>query len=672
MAARSRAALALAALALAAVALLARRCADPEVAFIRPDARAPWRSAPLPVSASLQQWGVREVPIARFTASLDADTARAAHALEVRALRSFRVQWRGEWLSREWSDPQRWREWRRFEFVRSAGAAAPDELVIEVRNAQGPALVQVRIAAEDGAGGAGASMPSAGPEFDVALDGAPLGPSAHADDTRPHAESLATETPLAALRALSLPIALLFAAGTLLPGFLRQVPALRSALASAGFPAALCAAAWLLLFAPRFAEIPLEIGFDARHHAAYVEYLLAEHRIPLATDGWSTFHPPLFYAMTALVVGLTRTVVAEAPVWSWRAIPFLSGLAHALAVFALARTLARSERMQRGEAVVALLFAALLPVHLYSSGYLSNEPLHAAFAGLASLLAVRALLAERTSERCAAGIGAVLGLAALAKLSALALVPITMAALALKLVAVERRSGREALIPLGALAATAIAICGWFYLRNWIELGNPIVTNWSFREPGLVWWQQPGFHTPDWYLSFGESLRHPYFSGFRSFWDGLYSSAFGDGFIAGRADPSDRHPFFRYDYMSACYVLALPVPLLVAAGIASALRDIVDTARAPRERVAELFLLAILGSVAYGYAALSLDAPFYSQVKASYGLLALAPVSIAFARGHALFAEKLRARLGGAADAALAGWLVAYAGSCALAIAGPL
>jgi hypothetical protein len=672
MAARSRAVLALALLALAAAALLGRRCADPEVAFVRPDAQHPWWAAPLPVSASLQQWRVREAPVARFRAQIDARAVRAPLALEVRALRSFRVQWRGAWLREAWSDPARWREWQRFELARpahSAADAAPAELAIEVRNAQGPALVQARLVAGAAADG-GADQRAL--EFAVSIDGSELGPALRADDTRRHAQSLATETPLAALRGLRNPLAVFAAIGALVPLLLRRLPALRAALAGRALPIALCAGVWLLAFAPRFLAIPLDVGFDARHHAAYVEYLLAEHRLPLATDGWSTFHPPLFHALTAVLVALGRVAAGEAPLSCWRLIPFAAGLAHALAVFALARTLGRSESAPRGEPAIALLFAALLPVQLYSSAYLSNEPLHAALAGVGILLAVRALVAERASARRAAGIGAVLGFAALTKITALALVALTGAALAVKLLAVERRAARAALIPIAAFAGTALAVCGWFYLRNWILLGQPVIANWSFREPGLVWWQQPGFHTPAWYLSFGEALRHPYFSAFHSFWDGIYSSTFGDGFVAGRADPSDRHPFFRYDYMSACYVLALPVPLFLAAGIASAVREAVDPVRARSKRCSELFQIAILGCVAYGYAALSLDAPFYSQVKASYGLLALAPASIAFARGYAGVGAWLRARVSGVADAALAGWLAAYAGACALAIGGPL
>lgn len=668
MATSPRVAAAFAALLVAALALLAQRCSSPEVAFLWPAAAAPWWAAPLPVAAELQQWGRLDLPVTRFRARIGAEgetaSAGATPVLELRALRSLRVQWNGRWLRDEWSDASRWREWQRVEFaepLREAGG----ELAIEVRNAQGPALLQARFRRRAGA-------EAEALRFEVEHEGRALGFAIHADDTRRHPLSFATETPSQALRERLDAIAGLFALGVAGTALWRRWPALRAALAGPGWPTLLACALWIGVFLPRFLAIPLDVGFDARHHAAYVEFLLAQRELPLATDGWSTFHPPLFHAATALCVAFGRALAGEAPALCWRLLPFLSGLAAALVAFAVARALAREGHSKAAAPAVALLFAALLPVQVYSAAYLSNEPLHACLAGLGLWLGVRELLCERASARAVAAAGAVLGLAALAKFSALALIPLVGAALAAKLAWIEQRTPREQLRCACAFAAAACGIGAWFYIRNWILLGQPVVANWAFREPGLVWWQQPGFHTPAWYLSFGEALRHPYFSAFVSFWDGLYSSTFGDAFVAGRADPSARHPFFRYDYMSAGYWLALPVLPLLALGAAGAAREVLRRGGAARRRAALALLLAVTGSVALGFATLSLEAPFYSQVKASYGLLALSPLAYFFARGHSAVAEWLRPHIGAAADALLAGWLAAFAGVSVLAIGGPL
>src|SRR5262249_25521419 len=81
-------------------------------------------------------------------------------------------------------------------------------------------------------------------------------------------------------------------------------------------------------------------------------------------------------------------------------------------------------------------------------------------------------------------------------------------------------------------AVPPAAPAGWFYARNLRLYGTPLVGNWNL--PGMRWWSQPGFHTASYYLGFGESLRLPVLAGFHSLADSLYSSFWGDGWIAGR------------------------------------------------------------------------------------------------------------------------------------------
>ena len=42
-------------------------------------------------------------------------------------------------------------------------------------------------------------------------------------------------------------------------------------------------------------------GYDAPGHAAYVYGILEEGRLPDPYQGWSTFHPPLYYLLGAAV-----------------------------------------------------------------------------------------------------------------------------------------------------------------------------------------------------------------------------------------------------------------------------------------------------------------------------------------------------------------------------------
>ena len=46
---------------------------------------------------------------------------------------------------------------------------------------------------------------------------------------------------------------------------------------------------------------PLCCGYDAPGHAGYVYTVAVEHRLPDPLEGWSTFHPPLYYLADAVV-----------------------------------------------------------------------------------------------------------------------------------------------------------------------------------------------------------------------------------------------------------------------------------------------------------------------------------------------------------------------------------
>ena len=42
---------------------------------------------------------------------------------------------------------------------------------------------------------------------------------------------------------------------------------------------------------------------------------------------------------------------------------------------------------------------------------------------------------------------------------------------------------------------TMLALAGWFYARNQLHFGTPLMGNWALPGADQTWWQQPGFHT---------------------------------------------------------------------------------------------------------------------------------------------------------------------------------
>ena len=119
----------------------------------------------------------------------------------------------------------------------------------------------------------------------------------------------------------------------------------------------------------------------------------------------------------------------------------------------------------------------------------------------ASAAALRAGAAARRAcgSRDAALVGVAVGLALLAKVTALLLAAVAGFFLLARVVqsrgrAAARASPRSA----RAYVAPIAALGGWFYARNVQLYGTPIVGNWNL--PGMRWWSQPGFHTPAYYL----------------------------------------------------------------------------------------------------------------------------------------------------------------------------
>ena len=101
----------------------------------------------------------------------------------------------------------------------------------------------------------------------------------------------------------------------------------------AGFLPAVIAAVWLGPLLWNAAGIPTDVGFDARHHVAYVDFLTERAELPLATDGWSMFHPPLYYGATAAAVAMS----GGAP-GAWKFVGIVAGLTSALLAAWLAGT----------------------------------------------------------------------------------------------------------------------------------------------------------------------------------------------------------------------------------------------------------------------------------------------------------------------------------------------
>ncbi len=213
--------------------------------------------------------------------------------------------------------------------------------------------------------------------------------------------------------------------------------------------------------------------------------------------------------------------------WPWRGsilalhiTRFFSILLGAVTLWGVYQTLALL--VAAPAALFGTAFIAFIPQFVFISAAASNDNAINALAtlvlwrlvALVSIPAVPRRGRRQTSSEAAHRmapfflLGVLLGLALLAKLSALALVALT--GLAVLLAAWRSRSWRLLIAGGLAVAAPALLIAGWWYLRNWQLYGDPLAWN-VWQENILLRVARAGWAT---ILGEMESLE-------RSFW-GLF------------------------------------------------------------------------------------------------------------------------------------------------------
>ena len=289
--------------------------------------------------------------------------------------------------------------------------------------------------------------------------------------------------------------------------------------------------------------------------------------------------------------------------------------------------------------------ATLLPAHLYHAHYVTNETAFSLLVSAAFFCALRILCADddpsgaRTpSFRASVLLGVFAGGAMLAKLSALIFLPVLFAALLAHLLSQRESTLIAWLKVLVVPIAVCLLVCGWYWWPVWNE-GGPYANSsrWGY---GTGWWQQDGYRTLGYYFRFGQTLAHPLYAGFHSFWDGLYSTLWGDA-LCGGAVSVDARPPWNYELLKGGYWIALVPTLAVALGFGFAFAQVL-------RRGSAKWLLPVGTTLLFGVAAVyfSLIAPGTSQVRSSFGLMLLVPFCAFFALGlERLFSARRAFRL---------------------------
>ena len=365
---------------------------------------------------------------------------------------------------------------------------------------------------------------------------------------------------------------------------------------------------------------PINLGFDAPENWRYIHTLMHSWALPDPASDWSTAHPPLFYYMGAALGRLFDQHEVDFAVVAIRLLDtFLGLIAIALCVLLVRRVDSGNPR----RAFLAATLLLFLPAGLYMSAMLNEEILASSLVTFVAVGAALAMKRRSPTEgtgalRQALGLGAVGGLALLAKASGILVV---LAAAAAGLVAGwRRRSLRPALLWSCVLTAMALVVGGWFYARNWTHWGYLYPQDLPVHE--VMFTMPPGERTVGDYLYVplatwtDPQLVHPDL--LRSVWGSTYVTVWFDGhrhYLA-RESPAVTH--------AGTFILLLAL-LPTAAFFVGLWRG---ARRAITEPVSpDTPLLLLTGFTFAGYVAFTVGNPWFAAVKGSYLLGLAAPFS---------------------------------------------
>ncbi|MFC1798183.1 hypothetical protein ACFLZL_00030 [Thermodesulfobacteriota bacterium] len=382
---------------------------------------------------------------------------------------------------------------------------------------------------------------------------------------------------------------------------------------------------WLILAANNIGKLPLDLGFDATPHLDYIRYIAEEGRIPYATEGWEMFNPPFYYIITALFYKVLALFFStETAVRLLRIISLFCGAAQIEISY---RLLSLAYRDRKDLQILGIVIGGLLPMNIYISQVPGNEPLTALLSGVVILLTFKWLLKPSDVQKNGMlMIGLVAGVAVLTKVTAIILIPVVIvfviyrtmegsASLPNRLMSAVRR--------FGLVSGIIVGVAGWYYIRNFMEMGHFFaVGGWDVTGE-IEWWQEPGFRTFSQLASFGNALVYPIYSGLAGLWDSFYSTLWMDGLLSGKIIYKGRPPW-NYAFMLASAWLSFPLTLAMIIGV---FKSIAKPA-GPQQK-GFLFLFACFLGYGAAFFYLYLTLPVYSAGKATY-LLGIAPCLVLF------------------------------------------
>jgi len=230
-------------------------------------------------------------------------------------------------------------------------------------------------------------------------------------------------------------------------------------------------------------------GYDAAGHVSYIYQMKAGGGTPRADEGWSTFHPPLYYFLMANLWKYFGQKLSFPIHMLFRLFSTLMNLGMAfLVVMAINMVWPQKYSLS----LLGLCFVFFVPLHIYSSSMIGNEQTAAFFISLGIVLLIAYNRTPNPRQRIVLAIlmALISGIALLSKYTGIFLV-MTIAVCLTQKIVFEPAHRREYILHLALVFFGCLLISGSFYWRNISLFGTPFPFTQNYPCVAEVMKKQP-------------------------------------------------------------------------------------------------------------------------------------------------------------------------------------
>ena len=241
---------------------------------------------------------------------------------------------------------------------------------------------------------------------------------------------------------------------------------------------------------------PVSFGYDASWHLAYILKLASTWTIPSAYENLESYQPPLYYFISAC---FTAIIGIENHVYVKICLKLINCFYGLIMLFFIYKALSLISRTffnnNRIIVLCGTLLAFYLPVHIYISPMISNEMLCACLVTIGLYILTFCVIKKSFSKKSAVILGIITGLGLLTKYTNF-LFLITFLIVSAVIFFDKKINRKELAVFVVIVLSLVSAISGWWYIRNAVKYGDPLIKSNDLQKFSDTYSNQPpGSHS---------------------------------------------------------------------------------------------------------------------------------------------------------------------------------